>query len=138
MVTLEIKRAKNRKGQSAIEFMIMLPLILFFIFAVIQLILVANAYLVVDYAAFASSRVFFTMTPGQEQIGARRAAERICGNLPGGNLADLVTIRDDTTFGFPTMRTQLVYRLPVRLPLLGSLGPAANVRGTSTVGLPRW
>ena len=129
------KVVKETRGQSATEFIIALPLVLFFIIAVIQLIIIANAYFIADYAAFASSRVFASRQNGAL---ARLAARRICESLPEGNMTEFIVIRDDTTFGFPTARTYMTYRLPIRLPLLGSLGPAVNVRGTSTVGLSRW
>lgn len=131
-----IKKLGNINGQSATEFIISLPIILFIIVALVQLIFIGSVYLIMDYAAWVSSRVFLGASP--PAVAARLAADRVCWRcIPDGdpaNITQFIVVRDNITFGFPTARTHFSYQVPV----MGGLGWTVDVRGASAVGLPRW
>ena len=113
-------RAGVDRGQSTVEFALVLPLVLLVLLVVVQVGLVVRDQVLVVHAAREAARA---AAVGQSDDEVARAAAR-AGPLDGDRLA-VVVERSGGAEGSVTV--QVSYRCPTDLPLVGPLIPDARL-----------
>ncbi|MEZ5340784.1 MAG: pilus assembly protein [Acidimicrobiales bacterium] len=120
-----MKRGKER-GQATVELALVLPLIVVFLLAVVQVALVANARLLVSHAAREGARA------AAVHPTSAVAAEAARGSLgvPASRLT--VALAGGTAEG-DQLAVTVIYRVPTNVPLVGMLVGDIDVSATVTM-----
>jgi Flp pilus assembly protein TadG len=116
---------KNQKGQSAVEFVLIVPLLFFIFFAIIQMAYMSYVSLAVQRAALAIAR---TASIGGKNNSAAFKIQLVISLLPIANLNPqiLFTILSSsykiTTSSDQThIMAQVSYPMPIWVPLVGNV-----------------
>lgn len=103
------------RGQSTVELMLVLPVLVMAMLAIVQIGVVGHRYLVVWHAARESARA---AAVAPDQATARAAALSAGGALDPSRL--VVSLRGGTTTG-ELVTTSLTYRAATEVPVVGRL-----------------
>jgi Flp pilus assembly protein TadG len=118
---LRRNRSRGDNGSAAIEFVVVVPLLLVVVLAVAQVTLALYVRSTITSAAAEGARVAAT-SPGAGAVGVRRTREVLGATLADG-VIESVTARPVRIRGVDTV--EVVVR--ARLPLVGLLGPSLLV-----------
>jgi Flp pilus assembly protein TadG len=111
------RRAGRQRGQSTVEFALVLPLVVLILLVVVQVGLVVRDQVLVVHAAREAARA---ASVGGTDDQVRRAAIG-AGPLSAGRLSVTIDRADGPTGG--TVRVSVHYRSQTDLPLVGALVP---------------
>jgi Flp pilus assembly protein TadG len=112
----------GESGQATVELALVLPLVVLFALAVIQVGVLVHDQLLVSAAAREAVRAAAVTGADAAPDGAARAAAGTTGHLDGGRLHVEVT-REPGTAGQPLVRVRITYPAATVVPVVGALLP---------------
>ena len=112
------------RGQSTVEFAMILPLVALLVLFIIQAGLVARDQLLLSHAAREAARAA-AVSEG-DRVGAAMAAARRAGSLEPDRLSGAI----ESTEGGSSVRVALTYRSQTDLALIGALIPDVELGST--------
>ncbi|PKQ28101.1 MAG: hypothetical protein CVT63_04515 [Candidatus Anoxymicrobium japonicum] len=122
---------ERQRGQAAVEFALVLPVLMLITVAICQVALAFNCYIVVTAASRDGARRAAETNDGE---AARKAALSSTGGLPGSGPEVDVTFPEGRNKGCPVTIT-VVYHMPILLPGLDRLVPEPSFKRSSTMAL---
>ncbi len=125
--------ANMKRGQSTVEFAILLPLMLFTIVALVYISLAFNCYLVISTASREGAR---EGARSNNEESANRAALSSLKNLRGGDKRVEVHFPEGRNKGKPISVT-VTYKMPSLLPFLSRFIPRISFKRTTTMILEK-
>jgi Flp pilus assembly protein TadG len=109
-------------GQATVELALVLPLVILFALAVIQVGVLVHDQLLVAAAAREAVRAAAVTGSDGDAGGSARAAAGTVGHLDGGRLGVAVS-RDPGAGGQPVVRVRATYAAATVVPVVGALLP---------------
>jgi len=111
-----IRIIKNEKGASAVEFALILPILVMLVFGIFQFGIAYNNYITITHAAREGARraAVDLTNPLLEQIIKERAYP-----IPEDDIIISITTPDGTDIGDPVV-VEITYNITVEIPLVGS------------------
>ena len=111
-----IRIIKNEKGASAVEFALILPILVMLVFGIFQFGIAYNNYITITHAAREGARraAVDLTNPLLEQIIKERAYP-----IPEDDIIISITTPDGTDIGDPVV-VEITYNMTVEIPLVGS------------------
>lgn len=135
------KMLRSRRGSVMMEAVIVMPILLFLIFLIIQFAHIWTARQLVSYAAFCATRAITVVNPGEQQKAAENAAKMalswMCladggdgsgrsvtvpgwGEIPGARSADqrvtVAVLEDGTDASRPVVAVKVAFCFPLLIP----------------------
>jgi Flp pilus assembly protein TadG len=110
---------RDDRGSAVVEFALVVPLLLLVALALVQVAIVGRDRVLIEHAARAGARTA-SVDPDDEAV---RAAV-VAAIAPLDPLGATIDIERGGTFGDPVL-VRVTYRVPVAMPLAGSLLPAS-------------
>ena len=108
---------RNHKGQSLVEFAIILPLILLIVMGIAQFGLLFNSYLTVQNATREGAR---TGVVGGTNNEIRQSILTTSPFLKEENLTIHITPQDNRRTG-ETLTVQIIYNFPLQIPIINNI-----------------
>lgn len=127
------KPTRGEHGQAAVEFALVLPVLLLITLVVCQVALSLNCYLVVTSASREGAR---RGAETNDTDAARKAAMSAAGGLPGTGPEVEVSFPEGRAKGSPVVVT-VAYRMPLLLPGLERLISRPSFKRSTTMALER-
>lgn len=127
------KPTRGEHGQAAVEFALVLPVLLLITLVVCQVALSLNCYLVVTSASREGAR---RGAETNDTDAARKAAMSAAGGLPGTGPEVEVSFPEGRAKGSPVVVT-VAYRMPLLLPGLERLISRLSFKRSTTMALER-
>jgi len=127
------KPTRGEHGQAAVEFALVLPVLLLITLVVCQVALSLNCYLVVTSASREGAR---RGAETNDTDAARKAAMSAAGGLPGTGPEVEVSFPEGRAKGSPVVVT-VTYRMPLLLPGLERLISRPSFKRSTTMALER-
>ena len=127
------KPMRGEHGQAAVEFALVLPVLLLITLVVCQVALTFNCYLVVTSASREGAR---RGAETNDTDAARKAAMSAAGGLPGTGPEVEVSFPEGRAKGSPVVVT-VAYRMPLLLPGLERLISRLSFKRSTTMALER-
>ena len=127
------KPTRGEHGQAAVEFALVLPVLLLITLVVCQVALSLNCYLVVTSASREGAR---RGAETNDTDAARKAAMSAAGGLPGTGPEVEVSFPEGRAKGSPVVVT-VTYRMPLLLPGLERLISRLSFKRSTTMALER-
>lgn len=119
-------RARSGRGQSTVEFALVLPLVLFAAMAILQVAFVVRDQVAVVHAAREGARA------ASVEPDPRAASEAVHRTIPGAQ----VDVATRPRVGEP-VRVDVHYRSATTLPLVGRLFPDPTLHASATMRVER-
>jgi len=116
---MKIKRIriiKNEKGASAVEFALILPILIMLVFGIFQFGIAYNNYITITHAAREGARLAAVdlYNPDLEDIIKERAYP-----IPEDDIIISITTPEGEDIGDPVV-VEIIYNITVEIPLVGS------------------
>jgi len=127
------KPTRGEHGQAAVEFALVLPVLLLITLVVCQVALSLNCYLVVTSASREGAR---RGAETNDTDAARKGAMSAAGGLPGTGPEVEVSFPEGRAKGSPVVVT-VAYRMPLLLPGLERLISRLSFKRSTTMALER-
>jgi len=127
------KPTRGEHGQAAVEFALVLPVLLLITLVVCQVALTFNCYLVVTSASREGAR---RGAETNDTDAARKASMSAAGGLPGTGPEVEVSFPEGRAKGSPVVVT-VTYRMPLLLPGLERLISRPSFKRSTTMALER-
>jgi len=115
---------RGDRGQSTVEFALVLPLVALVILCIVQAGVVVRDQLLVSHAAREAARA--AAVSDNDRSGAALAAARQAASLQGDRLSGTVTMVD----GGSTVRVVLSYRSTTDIAVIGPLVPDIDLKSS--------
>ena len=112
------------RGQSTVEFAMILPLVALVVLFIIQVGLIARDQLLLSHAAREAARA--ASVSDSDRSGAAMAAAKRAGSLTSERLSGVI----ESTDGARSVRVVLSYRSSTDLPIIGALIPEVELSST--------
>jgi Flp pilus assembly protein TadG len=119
-------------GQATVELALVLPLVVLFALAVIQVGVLVHDQLLVSAAAREAVRAVAVTGAGSDAGGSARAAAGGIGHLDGGRLRVEMS-RDPGAGGQPVVRVRITYAAATVVPVVGALLPDVTLSGDAVM-----
>jgi Flp pilus assembly protein TadG len=127
---LFLRGIRNRKGQSTVEFALILPVLLLLIFAIIEFGFILNAYVTVVSAAREGAR-YGIVDETLEYDEIRQRVKDYAGILDPDNFGTIGVERDKDK-----LTVIVPYDVPILDPIMGAiLGDSVTVRAKITMAM---
>ena len=123
------KRLKNKKGQSIVEFALVLPLLLLLLAGIVDFGRIMNAYLVTNYASREGVR---QAALGQTDSVITDTVKRVAGNLDPTILQIQITPSKSSRVRGTETTVRVTYQIDEITPAIGVFIPDPYVINTST------
>ena len=112
------------RGQSTVEFALILPLVALVVLCIVQAGLVVRDQLLVSHAAREAARA--ASVSEDDRTGAALRAARQAGSLQSDRLSGTVAVTDSGG----SVRVVITYKSATRLALIGALVPDINLESS--------
>ncbi len=113
-----MKCLKNDKGQSLVEFAILLPLLLLLLMGILEFALMLNSYLTINNSAREGARLGIV---AGSNIEIKQLIIKISSNLDSENLVVNITPLEGSRKSGDTLRVEIVYNYQVIIPILSNI-----------------
>jgi Flp pilus assembly protein TadG len=125
--------SRSSRGQSSVELVMVLPVLMLVAAAVCQLALGLNCYLVIGSASREGAR---RAAETNDVSAASEAAMKSCGGLSGAKPRVDVDFPEGRSRGRP-VRVTVSYRMPLLIPGLDSLVPSPDLKRSTAMALEK-
>ena len=115
---IAIKVLKNEKGQSLIEFSIILPLLLLLLMGILEFALMLNSYLSINNSAREGARLGIVDGSNSE---IKQLIANISPNLNAENLIVSITPLDGSRKSGDTLTVEVLYNYQVTIPIISNI-----------------
>jgi len=113
-----MKRLKNQKGQSLVEFAMILPLLLLLVMAIIEFGIMLNSYLAINNAAREGARAGIV---GSSSTEIQNMIISASPGLDAGDLTIAITPDDGSRRAGDTLTVKVTYNYHFTIPILSSI-----------------
>jgi Flp pilus assembly protein TadG len=128
-----INRIRAERGQAAVEFVLVAPLIIVLLLGVLQMGIAFNNYLTVTDAARAAARkAIVARVSGLTTADITQAAQTAASDLDGSKLGVSVADTSDPTWTTPGSDITVTVTYPYSINLLGWVVASGNLTSTMT------
>jgi Flp pilus assembly protein TadG len=113
-----MKILKNEKGQSLVEFAILLPVLLLLLMGILEFGLMLNSYLTINNSAREGAR--FGIVAGSN-LEIKELINSISPNLESENLEVNITPLDGSRQSGDTLTVEVIYNYQVIIPIISNI-----------------
>jgi len=113
-----MKSLRNEKGQSLVEFAILLPLLLLLLMGILEFGLMLNSYLTINNSAREGARL--GIVAGSD-IEIKEMIINISPNLTAGNLIVNITPLEGSRKSGGTLTVEVIYNYQVTIPIISNI-----------------
>jgi hypothetical protein len=113
-----VENLKSEKGQSMVEFAVMLPLLILIVMAILEFGMMMNSYLAINNAAREGARLGIA---GGTDTQIQNTIISTSPSLTSQNLTILITPNDQTRKSGDTLKVTLHYNYYITVPIISSL-----------------
>ena len=113
-----MKSLKNEKGQSLVEFAILLPVLLLLIMGILEFGLILNSYLTINNSAREGARLGIVSGSNLE---ISKLITNISPNLDSKNLILNITPLDGSRKSGSTISVEVIYNYHLTIPIISNL-----------------
>ncbi|HEY8891448.1 MAG TPA: TadE/TadG family type IV pilus assembly protein [Clostridium sp.] len=113
-----MKSLKNEKGQSLVEFAILLPVLLLLLMGILEFGLMLNSYLTINNSAREGARLGIVEGSNPEIY---ELIKTISPNLDSENLEVNITPNDGSRKSGDTITVEVVYNYKVTIPIISNI-----------------
>lgn len=115
---ISIKTLRDEKGQSLVEFSILLPLLLLLLMGILEFGLILNSYLTINNSAREGARLGVV---AGSNIEIKQLINNISTNLSTENLIVNITPLDGSRKSGDTLTVEVIYNYQVIIPIISNI-----------------
>lgn len=113
-----MKSLKNEKGQSLVEFAILLPILLLILMGILEFGIMLNSYLTINNSAREGARL--GIVAGSD-LEIRELIYNISPNIDTGNLIVNITPSEGSRKSGGTLTVEIIYNYQVTIPIISNI-----------------
>jgi Flp pilus assembly protein TadG len=115
---ISLKSLRNEKGQSLVEFAILLPFLLLLIMGILEFGIMLNSYLTINNSAREGARL--GIVAGSD-LEINELITTISPNLDTGNLIVKITPSNGNRISGGTLTVEVIYNYQVTIPIISNI-----------------
>lgn len=113
-----MKSLRNEKGQSLVEFAILLPILLLLLMGILEFGIMLNSYLTINNSAREGARL--GIVAGSD-LEINQLIATISPNLDSGNIIVNITPSEGNRISGGTLTVEVIYNYQVTIPIISNI-----------------